>query len=71
MMDGDDIFKLSRILGNANVKVTMRYADLAPTAFEQNYGRLAFHVPTEKARIVELKRDAKGRLIGRGAILIA
>lgn len=70
-MNGGAIFKMSRVLGHANVKVTIRYAHLAPTAFEQDYGRLAFHVPTEKAKIVELSRDARGRLIGRGAIRAA
>lgn len=68
MMDGGRIFKLWRVLGHANVKITMGYAHLAPSAFEQDYGRLAFHVPTEKAKIVELKRDTKGRQVGRAAV---
>lgn len=71
MMDGGDVFKLSRVLGHANVKQTMRYAHLAPSAFEADYGRLAFHVPTEKAKIVELKRDARGRLMGRSMVSAA
>lgn len=56
MMDGGDIFKLSRILGHATVAMTMRYAHLAPTAFEADYGRIAFHVSTEPAKLVELVR---------------
>ena len=46
MMDGGDIFKLSKILGHASVKQTMRYAHLAPTAFEEDYGRVAFVLPS-------------------------
>lgn len=68
MMDGGDIFKLSRILGHATVAMTMRYAHLAPAAFEADYGRLAFHVPTEPARLVEFVRGEGGRLRGVAAI---
>lgn len=64
MMDGGDIFKLSRILGHATVAMTMRYAHLAPTAFEGDYGRLAFNVPSEPAKIVELVRGESGRVLG-------
>jgi integrase len=64
MMDGGDIFKLSRILGHATVVMTMRYAHLAPAAFEPDYGRLCFHVPTEPAKIVELVRGEGGRVLG-------
>lgn len=64
MMDGGDIFKLSRILGHSNVKMTLRYAHLAPSAFEVDYGRLAFKVPTETAKLVVLVRGDGGRVIG-------
>ena len=49
MMDGGDIFKLSRVLGHHDVKVTLRYAHLAPEAFESDYGRIAFRMPIGKA----------------------
>jgi integrase len=64
MMDGGDIFKLSRILGHSNVTMTLRYAHLAPTAFEADYGRLGFHVPTEPAKLVELVRGDGGQVRG-------
>lgn len=68
MIDGGDIFKLSRILGHSNVKVTMRYAHLAPTAFEADYGRLGFTIPGEKATLYQLERDGDGRISGRQAV---
>ena len=33
----------------------MRYAHVTPTAFAQGYSKLAFPVPTEKVKIVEVK----------------
>lgn len=68
MMDGGCIFKLSKILGHSSVKITEKvYAHLAPTAFEGDYGRIAFHVPSEPAKIYALQRDAAGRIVGRTA----
>lgn len=46
LVDGGDIFKLSRILGHHSVAITERtYAHLKPTAFEADYGRVQFHMP--------------------------
>ena len=43
-----DIFKLSRILGHHSVAITERtYAHLKPTAFEADYGRVRFHMPSD------------------------
>ncbi len=39
MASGGDIFKLQRILGHRSITTTMRYAHLAPRAFEADYGR--------------------------------
>lgn len=55
MIDGGDIFKLSRILGHANMKQTMRYSHLAPQAFEGDYGRLAFQLPAPPATVIDLR----------------
>lgn len=72
VMGGGDIFRLSRMLGHANVQITQRtYAHLAPEAWQQDYHRLAFHVPAEPAKVVEFMRDEQGKLAGRRAVLIA
>lgn len=47
VLDGGDIFRLSKILGHANVTITQKvYAHLAPEAWEQDYHRVSFVVPT-------------------------
>jgi integrase len=61
-----DIFRLSKVLGHSSVQITQaRYAHLAPEAFEQDYGRVSFVVPTEKAKLHHLHRDESGRIVGR------
>ena len=46
VLDGGDIFRLSKILGHANVTITQKvYAHLAPEAWEQDYHRVSFVVP--------------------------
>jgi integrase len=48
VLDGGDIFRLSKILGHSSVVVTQKvYAHLAPEAWEQDYHRLAFTLPSE------------------------
>jgi hypothetical protein len=43
-----DIFRLSKILGHSSVVVTQKvYAHLAPEAWEQDYHRLAFTLPSD------------------------
>jgi hypothetical protein len=50
VLDGGDIFRLSKILGHSSVVVTQKvYAHLAPEAWEQDYHRLAFTLPSEGA----------------------
>lgn len=54
LIDGGDIFKLSKILGHATVTITERtYAHLKPDAYEADYGRVAFRMPTT-GKVVEL-----------------
>lgn len=48
LLDGGDIFKLSRILGHSSVTITERtYAHLRPDAYQEDYGRVRFHMPSE------------------------
>lgn len=50
VLDGGDIFRLSKILGHANVTITQKvYAHLAPEAWEQDYHRVSFVVPDSGA----------------------
>jgi integrase len=47
LAEGGDIFKLCKILGHSSVAITERtYAHLMPTAFEGDYGRVRFEMPT-------------------------
>lgn len=46
LVDGGDIFKLSKILGHSSVAITEKtYAHLKPSAFEEDYGRVRFAMP--------------------------
>lgn len=66
---GGDIFRLSKVLGHSNVRLTAKlYADYAPEAFEQDYGRVSFVVPTERANLYRLQRDEEGKIVGRIAV---
>jgi integrase len=40
MMNGGDLFRLQKILGHKDSKMTLRYAHLAPDAYASDYGRL-------------------------------
>lgn len=54
LVDGGDIFKLSRILGHNSVSITERtYAHLKPTAYAEDYGRVAFRMPAD-AKVLSL-----------------
>ncbi|MFN0251077.1 MAG: tyrosine-type recombinase/integrase [Kofleriaceae bacterium] len=58
LVDGGDIFKLSRILGHNSVSITERtYAHLKPTAFAEDYGRVSFRMPSE-SNVVPLRAMA-------------
>jgi integrase len=69
VLGGGDIFRLSRLLGHASVKITQQtYAHLAPEAWQQDYHRLAFHVPSAPAKLYEFRRDEHGKLAGRTVV---
>lgn len=69
VLGGGDIFRLSRMLGHSSVRITQKtYAHLAPEAWQQDYHRVAFRVPSEPAKLYELPRDERGRLMGKRAV---
>lgn len=52
VMNGGDIFRLSKVLGHRNVSVTQKtYAHLIPEAWTQDYSRVTFKMPSE-ARVL-------------------
>jgi integrase len=59
LIDGGDIFKLSRILGHHSVVITERtYAHLKKSAFDEDYGRVRFAMPTG-AKVIPLALDRR------------
>ncbi len=60
VLDGGDIFRLSKILGHANVTITQKvYAHLAPEAWEQDYHRVSFVVPNTGSVYALTKRKPR------------
>ncbi len=59
LIDGGDIWKLSKILGHSSVMITERtYAHLKPTAYEADYGRVAFQMPSESDNVIAFASGA-------------
>jgi hypothetical protein len=64
VLDGGDIFRLSKILGHSNVMITQKvYAHLAPEAWEQDYHRVSFVVPNTGGVYALTKRKPTRRVI--------
>jgi integrase len=64
VLDGGDIFRLSKILGHSSVVITQRtYAHLAPEAWQQDYHRVSFTMPDEDAGYGKTKRRAPLALV--------
>jgi site-specific recombinase XerC len=57
VMGGGDVFKLQKILGHKDIKMTMRYAHLAPTAYAADFGRLGSEAP-RAGEVVPLAQTA-------------
>lgn len=71
VMSGGDIFRLSKLMGHRDVKVTTKtYAHLAPEAWSQDYARLAFSAPSEPGKVYEIRRDDRGKLAGRSSVVL-
>lgn len=58
MMNGGDVFKLQQILGHQSMAMTLRYAHLAPHAFQDDYARLGPSRPTSLGEVVSLSQRA-------------
>jgi integrase len=57
VLDGGDIFRLSKILGHSNVTITQKtYAHLAPEAWQQDYHRVTFTLPSDDEAYVKTHR---------------
>jgi integrase/recombinase XerD len=55
LLDGGDIFRLSKILGHSSVATTEKvYAHMKPDAWSQDYGRVAFRIPGGEAKVLRL-----------------
>jgi integrase len=63
LLDGGDIFKLSRILGHSSVTITEKtYAHLRPDAYSEDYARVRFRMPEDApASPIRLHQDAARR----------
>jgi integrase len=71
VIGGGDIFRLSKMLGHRDVKVTQKtYAHWAPEAWTQDYHRLAFHTPSESAKVYEVQFSEDGKLAGKKAVAV-
>jgi len=57
VLNGGDIFRLSKVLGHSSVLITQRtYAHLAPEAWAQDYHRVAFRLPSD-GKVLNLRGD--------------
>lgn len=62
LLNGGDIFKLSKILGHSSVAITERvYAHLCPDAFSADYGRVRFRMPSTEASPIRLHQPGDRR----------
>lgn len=60
VMNSGDVFKLQKILGHKDIKMTMRYAHLAPAAYAADFGRLGSEAP-RAGEVISLPVDLAGR----------
>lgn len=56
VMKGGDIFKLQKILGHQSIQMTMRYAHLAPHAFNDDWGRFGSNQIEMNSNVIPISR---------------
>lgn len=72
VLDGRDIFRLSKILGHANVTITLKvYAHLAPEAWEQDYHRVSFVVPSRTVYALTKRKAPTVNIDAREVVKVA
>jgi len=65
VLDGGDIFRLSKILGHSSVVITQKtYAHLAPEMWNQDYHRVTFTVPASDTEYGRTNRPSVLALVG-------
>lgn len=70
ILDGGDVFSLSKVLGHHSVVVTEKfYAHLRPDHWERDYARVAFTIPTE-AKVYRFERGDDGKLTDRKLVAL-
>ena len=57
MMNGGDLYKLQKILGHKDIKMTQRYAHLAPDVYSADYDRLGNSIE-QAGTIIQLGKHA-------------
>lgn len=60
--------ELRIVIGTADSITQGTYAHLTPDAGQQDYHRLAFHCPSEPAKVYAIEFDERGKLAGKRAL---
>jgi integrase len=59
VMRGGSLFKLQKILGHQTIEMTLRYAHLSPTAFQEDLSRM--NSPSSFANVITLNAQGQQR----------
>jgi len=59
VLNDGDLFRLQKILGHKTSQMTQRYAHLAPSAYQSDWGRLGGASESKEGEVVEIARKQK------------